>query len=203
MFGAAAVLLVGVVLRLVLGGSGVGDRSAIVMTVVLAAGAWLAARFLAGPRAAFGVALGLVALLDVAGLPRRGATEYDDLQAFYRTDQSFSASVPAPAGASVVTVLVEPVFEGPQARFGLAGEVNGVSVQWTCPFRAGQIQRIALPLPTAVTSGTMDVRLHLSGAPDRDSQYLVVYASSRLGGFVIGTSAADAVGPDVTRCALT
>jgi hypothetical protein len=204
-----AVLIVGLGLRLALGGGGVGDRSALVMSVLLAVAGWLAAWLLVGPRAAVAITLVLVALLDLAALPARNAAEYDDLEAFYRTDQVLTAQPAVPRGADqggvAITLLAQPYFADAQPRFGLAGEVNGTPLQWTCAFPRG-IQRIALPLPVGLASadapGTADVRLHLSGAPDHSSEYLVVYASSRQAGFVISLEPIDALNASLTRCAL-
>jgi hypothetical protein len=206
---ALAVLVLGLGLRLALGGGGVGDRSAVVMSVLLAVAGWLAAWLLVGPRAALVITLVLVALLDLAALPARNAAEYDDLEAFYRTDQMLSAQPVVPAGVDqggvAITLLAQPYFAAAQPRFGLAGEVNGTPLQWSCAFPRG-IQRIALPLPAGLASpaatGTADVRLHLTGAPDHTSEYLVVYASSRQGGFVISLEPVDALNASVTRCAL-
>ncbi len=74
------------------GRGGVGDRSAVVMAALLSAGGWVAALLLSTPRTAFLVTLGLVALLDLAALPPRNEPEYDDREAFYRTDQVLSRS---------------------------------------------------------------------------------------------------------------
>jgi hypothetical protein len=206
---ALAVLIVGLGLRLVLSGGGVGDRSAVVMSVLLAVAGWLAAWLLAGPRAALVVGLVLVGLLDLAALPARNASQYDDLEAFYRTDQTLSAQLAVPGGGDqggglAITLLAQPYFAGAQPRFGLAGEVNGTPLQWTCNFPRG-VQRIALPLPVGIASsgsnGTADVRLHLSGAPDHTSEYLVVYSSSRQGGFVISLEPIGALNTGETRCA--
>src|SRR5262249_53488304 len=68
---AGVVVLVGFGLRLVLGGGGVGDRSALVMMVLLGGAAWLAARLLGGPRAALIALAAVVLLVDVAALPPR------------------------------------------------------------------------------------------------------------------------------------
>jgi hypothetical protein len=206
---AVAVLVVGLGLRLALGGGGVGDRSAVVMSVLLVVAAWLAAWLLSGPRAALLVSLVLVALLDLGALPSRNAVPYDDLEAFYRTDQVLSAQPAVPRGADpagvAITLQAQPYFAAAQPRFGLAGEVNGTPLQWTCTFPRG-IQQIALPLPVGLASadpaGTADVRLHLTGAPDHTSEYLVVYASSRQGGFVISLEPIGALDASVTRCAL-
>lgn len=193
----------GLVLRLVLGRFGVGDRSADVMLVLLAVAGWLAAQLLAGPRAALITVLVLVALIDLAALPPRNEPQYDDLQAFYRTDQVISAQLPVPATESAaITLLAQPVFSGAQPQFGLAGDVNGRSMAWTCAFRRG-IQSVALPLAQMPAgSRPANVQLHLTGTPSRESEYLVIYASSRLGGFVIGLQPQASLEAGVTRCTL-
>jgi hypothetical protein len=88
--------------------------------------------------------------------------------------------------AAVLTLLVEPVFSGTQPQFGLAGDVGGTSLTWDCAFRHG-LQRLALPMPSAAVAnpGTLDVRLHLSGSPSRETDYLLVYQSSARGGFLV------------------
>src|SRR5262249_19752010 len=68
---AGVVLLVGLGLRMALGGGGVGDRSALVMTVLLGGVAWLAARLFGGPRAALAAVAAVVLLVDLAALPPR------------------------------------------------------------------------------------------------------------------------------------
>jgi hypothetical protein len=184
---AGLVILVGFGLRMVVGGGGVGDRSALVMTMLLGGAAWLAARHFGGPRAALVALAAVVLLVDIAALPPRNQAAYDDLEAFYGTDQTLSATLAVPGDLSVaITLLVEPVYGGTQPRFGLAGDVNGTPLQWTCAFQHG-VQRLALGVPSGLLQGgqTADVRLHLSGSPARDGDYLVVYTSSRLGGFVI------------------
>jgi hypothetical protein len=208
---AAGVIGLGLIVRFAIGGGGVGQRSAVVMTVLLAAAAWLAGRLLAGPRIALAVCIVLVALLDLGALPARDAAEYDDLQAFYRTDQVLSSTLAVPSASAsasgsvsdlAITVLAQPVISGAQAQFGIAGDVNGTPVAWTCPFQHG-IQRLALPLPVtvaALSQGTANVRLHLNGSPSRDGDYLVVYASSRLGGFDLALQPQSAVDRSVVRC---
>jgi hypothetical protein len=182
------VLVVGLTVRLLFHGAGVGDRSAAVVATLLCAGAWLAAIVLSSPRTAFFIALVLVALFTLAALPARGVPAYDDRTAFYRTDQVLSTRLSVTPGQSTLLVLAEPVFaaSASQPSFGLAGEVNGTSLVWDCPFQRG-IQTLALPLPAAALSGvaTADVRLHLTGSPSRDGDYLLVYQSSQLGGFVM------------------
>jgi hypothetical protein len=44
------------------------------------------------------------------------------------------------------------------------------------------------------------VRLHLTGSPSRDGDYLVVYASSRLGGFDIALQPQSGLDGSVIRC---
>lgn len=195
------VLLVGIGVRLALG-QGVGDRSAAVMTLLLALSGWAAAYVLSTPRAAFFVTLGLVMLLDLAALPARNATEYDDRQALYRTDQTLVAQVPIPPAATltspVLTLLVEPTFAGAQPQFGLAGDISGTTLTWNCAMRHG-LQRLALPVPRASLAGAaaLDARLHLTGSPRRDGDYLLVYAASGRGGVI--SSLVD--GADVTQAA--
>jgi hypothetical protein len=41
------------------------------------------------------------------------------------------------------------------------------------------------------------VQLHLTGSPSRDGDYLIVYASSRQGGYLISPGSPD---PNATRC---
>jgi hypothetical protein len=195
-------------LRIGLGGSGVGDRSAALMAAILAAGCWLAARLLGGPRTAAIVASGAVVLFDFAALPARNPPAYDDLQAFYRTDQVLTAQLPVTAGVgqareAVVTLLVQPIFAGAQPGFGMAGEVNAEAMQWSCVFQHG-IQPLALPVPSETLRGaaSADVRLHLRGSPSRDGDYLLVYVSSQRGGFLISLDSAPALDQSVTRCQL-
>jgi hypothetical protein len=58
-------------------------------------------------------------------------------------------------------------------------------------------------VPQGVLQGNQaDVRLHLTGSPSRESNYLVVYASSKLGGFVVGLEPLATLDANVTRCNL-
>jgi hypothetical protein len=201
-----AVVVVGLAVRALLGGAGVGDRSAMVMSVLLGVGVWAAARLLGGPRAAFLATLGVVALLDLAALPQRSPPAFDDLQAFYRTDQLLSAHVSAPDGVqsgAALTLVAQPTFPGAQPHFGLAGEVNGAQLSWSCAFGPG-IQTLALPLPTGLVRAgeSADVQLHLTGAPSRESDYLVVYASSQRGGFLLSLIPTSGLDASMTRCSL-
>ena len=197
-------LIVGLGVRLALGGTGAGDRSALVMATLLTVTAWLAARLIGGPRTAFLVSLGLVVLFDVAALPPRGVTEYDGVEAWYRTDQVVAAQLARPTtGAANLTLLVQPVFGGTQPTFGLGAELNGVSLRWACPFTR-DIERLALPLPPEAlgSAPSLDIHVHLTGSPTRDSDYLLVYTSSRLGGPVISLQGSPAPEAPVTTCAL-
>ena len=194
-------MLVGVLLRHVLGGGGVGDRSGTLMAVLLAISVWLAARVVGGSRVALAATLACMALFDIAALPARNLVEYDDLQAFYRTDQLLSAHVPVvDQRVTTLTVMAQPMFSGAQPAFGLAGNVNGAPFQWTCRFERG-IQRLALPLPPEALRGVaaLDVQLRLTGSPTRESDYLLVYASSGKGGFLIALEAPSGASP----CVLT
>ena len=210
------VLLLGIGLRLALHAGAVGDRSAAVMMLLLGLAAWAAGMVLATPRTAFVVTLGLVALLEVAALPARGVPEYDDRQAFYQTDQVLAAQVSAsPLVAEkplALTLLVEPIFSQTQPQFGLAGDVGGAALTWDCGFRHG-LQRLALPVPAAAVAnagpaaavanaGALDVRLHLTGSPSRETDYLLVYASSARGGFLVSLVNTGDVGQDATTCSL-
>ena len=191
------VLVLGAVVRLAMRGAGVGERSALVMMLLLVGCTWLAARYVAGPRVALFAAVVATVLFDVAALAPRDQPVYDDLQAFYSTDQVLSANAPiASGGATAINVLVQPVFGGAQPRFGLAGDVNGTAYQWTCQFTHG-IQTIALPV--AAEGTVADLSLHLTGSPSRDGDYLIVYASSRQGGFIVSARPAD---QSATHCNL-
>lgn len=205
---AAVTLVVGLGARLAIASVGVGDRSALVMASLLAIGAWLAARLLGGPRTAFLVTLGLMALFTVAALPPRNAPEYDDVEAVYRTDQLVvTAQLSVPSGMSqqpaLLTLLAQPVFPAAQPTFGLAGEVNGTPLGWQCAFARG-VQRLALPLPQRALSSasTLDVRLHLTGSPSRETDYLLVYTSSRRGGVLVSLEGAPNPDRTATLCSL-
>ena len=204
---AAATLVLGEGARLALGGSGVGDRSALVMVTLLAIGAWLAARLLGGPRTAFLVTFVLMALFNVAALPPRNPPEYDDVEALYRTDRPVIAKLPVPAVTSeqpaMLTLLAQPAFAAAQPKFSIAGEINTMQLGWQCPFQRG-IQRLALPLPLQALSNaqTLDVRLHLTGSPSRETDYLLVYTSSRRGGVLLSLETTLKPDQSVTHCSL-
>jgi hypothetical protein len=185
---AAGVLLLGIVIRVAIGGTGVGNRSALVMTILVTAGVWIAARLLSGPRTALVFAAVLFALFDVASLPPRNAPEYDDLQAFYRTDQVLTAQLATGQATAdpVLSVIAQPVFAGTQPSFGLAGELNGTHVAWNCPFERG-VRHLSLALPHGLVQGSssVSVALHLTGSPTREGDYLIVYMSSVRGAVTI------------------
>jgi hypothetical protein len=204
-----ALLLLGIGVRLGLHPGGVGDRSAAVMIALLGLSAWAATSLLATPRTTLLVTVGLVALLDLAALPARSVTEYDDRQAFYQTDQVLAARVAIPPAIPVnqnspaLTLLVEPIYGGAQPQFGLAGDLNGRPVTWDCAFHRG-IQPLGLPVPAAAlaSAAALDVRLHLTGSPTREADYLLVYASSARGGFLVSLVGATDADPGATTCTL-
>jgi hypothetical protein len=196
LLGALLVLGIGTLLRLLLGGLSVASLAAALLSALVWLGLWLVSLLLASGRAAFFVGLVAMIVLDVAGLPPRALVEYDDREVLYRTDQSVAA--PLLAGAPTVYLLVEPVMASAQPRFGLAGELGTVRVEWSCPVRRG-VQRLALPLPPGAP-GASDLRLHLTGAPARDGDYLVVYKSAAAQGLVVS---APSPNDDVTSCELT
>ncbi len=206
---AVAVVLTGAGVRLALDPGGVGGWSAALMTVLLGLSVWLGAWLLATPRTAFVATLGLVVLLDLAALPPRTAPEYDDRQALFQTDQvlaaqaSIAPAVVRPGAAPVLTLLVEPTFNGAQPRFGLGGDVGGSALAWDCPFQRG-MQHLALPVPIALPAGaaSIDVRLHLTGSPTRESDYLLVYTSSAQHGLLVSLVGAGDVGQGATLCVL-
>jgi len=157
------VLLVGTLVRLVARPLDIAAVSAALLAILLWLGAWLVALLVTTPRTAFLIGLVAMVVLDVAALPARTVVDYDQREALYRTDQTLS--VPVPAGSTQLVLLVEPVFEGAQPRFSLAG--------WSCPWQRGK-QQIALP----VRGGASTVDLQLAGAPTREGEYLLVYLSS-------------------------
>ena len=173
------------------------------MIALLSLAAWGATMLLSTPRAAFLVTLGVVALLDLAALPQRAAPEYDDREAFFRTDQVLTAQLPVSPSvmqaSPMLTVLAEPIFSADRPKFGLAGDMGGTSMSWDCAFRRG-MQRIALPVPPSAGGG--DVRLRLTGSPSREGDYLLVYASSRRGGFLVSLVTAAELDQSATICTL-
>ena len=186
---AAGVLVLGVVVRLLLVPPSAGGLPAAIMLVLLSLGMWAAAWLVSSERVAFISVVVVVCVVNLAALPPRPGPEYDERFAFYRTDQPITASVSA-SGAPrtpVLTVLAEPVSQSAQPRFGLAGTVGGAALEWTCPFQAG-LQRLALPLPAEIVpaNGELDLNLHLTGSPSRETDYLLVYASVQRPGLLFG-----------------
>ena len=198
---AAVVVLAGASLRLVLGGGWVGAMSATVMSVLIAAGVWTGTRLLGGARAALIVTAILMALFNLAALPARNPLEYDDLEALYRTDQQLSVRLFSSAESTqLITVVAQAVFAGARPGFGLGGTINGASVTWDCPFARG-VQRLALTVPQG-TASPVDVALRLTGSPSRESDYLVIYASSKRGGPLITLESSANVGQGAIVCSL-
>ena len=187
--------MVGLGLRLALGGGGVGDRSALVMATLLSVGAWLAARLLSTPPTAFLVTLGVIGPArprGAAGAQRagvrlsRGVLPYrpGDHRAGAPGVAAGSADAGAAGGASV-----PPAGEA-QPRFGLAGEVGSAALAWDCAFQRG-LQHLALPVPLRWLARD-PFGLHLTGSPTRETDYLLVYASAPRGGFLVSlVGAAD------------
>ena len=66
------------------------------------------------------------------------------------------------------------------------------------------LQRLALPVPSAALANApaLDLRLHLTGSPSRETDYLLAYASSGRGGFLVSLVNISDVGPDATTCTL-
>jgi len=206
--GAGGVVVLGLAARLALGGFGMGERSALVMAVLLSVGAWVTVRLLSSPRTACLVTLAAVALLDVAALPPRSQVEYDDVQAMYRPDQVLSTRVTVGGKAEVLTLLAQAVYAGAQPSFGLSGDVHETNLQWTCPWQRS-LRRLALPLPPPLvdaaagsSASSVEVRLSLNGSPSRESDYLLVYTSSHRGGPLVAFDTLANVSPEATLCAL-
>ena len=120
-----------------------------------------------------------------------------------RYENTLSATGALTTAAANLTLLVQPMFGGTQPTFGLGAEANGVSLKWTCPFTR-DIERLALPVPPQAlgNASSLDIHVHLTGSPTRDSDYLLVYTSSRLGGPVISLQGSPAPEAPLTMCAL-
>jgi hypothetical protein len=179
-----------------------GGTPAMVMLVLLAVGAWSAGWLLASARGGFFATLVVVVLHTLAALPPRGQLEYDDRIALYRTDQSVVGSVVVSGAARqpALTLLAEPTSS--HGQLGLAGEVAGRPYAWNCPVRPG-IQHLVLPLRSNVPSGeSIDVWLRLTGAPSRETDYVLVYTSAQLPGPVMSVVDGATVDDSATRCSL-
>jgi len=155
------VLIVGTLVRLAARPIDIAAASAALLAALLWLGVWLAVVLVSKPRSAFFIGVAAMVMLDLAALSPRTVVDFDQREALYRTDQTLT--LPVPPGTTQLVVLVEPVFDGAQPRFALAG--------WSCPWQHAR-QYLALPLP----SGTTTVGLRLTGSPARDGDYLIVYA---------------------------
>jgi hypothetical protein len=155
-----AVLLCGTLLRLAARPMDVAAVSAALLAALLWLGIWAVGLAVTTPRAALAIGVLAMALLDLAALPPRTLVDYDRREALYRPDQALG--VPVAPGTTELVLLLEPVFAGGQPRFDLVG--------WSCPWQSGA-RYYALP----VQAGTGEVNLQLSGSPDREREYLLVY----------------------------
>jgi hypothetical protein len=163
---------------------GIGHASAAVMSLLLGSGAAAVGLALGSPRAAFAATLGLMVVLDVGRLPVRPAAGFDEPQALWQTDQTIEASLSGD-GSGHLAVFADAVFAGQHAPFGLSGTANGQRLAWQCPFVHGR-QWLELPLDAGLATSALDVRLGLSGTPDREQNYLVVYHSANRDGYLVG-----------------
>lgn len=162
--GAAAVIVVGALPRLFAGGA--GERSAAVLSVLVAACVLGAAALVATHRLAFGITAVAVLLLNIAALAPRAPAPYDDRQALYRTDQSITLH--AAGSGTLLPLWVEARYGGAAPNFQLI--LDGTPLR--CTWQRG-VQRIGLPVRTAG-----DVRVQLGGSPARDGDFLIVYSSA-------------------------
>jgi hypothetical protein len=158
-----AVLAIGTLVRLAVRPIDVTAVSATLLAALLWIAVWVVALLLTTPRRAFVVGSVAMLVLDIAALPARTFVPYDQREALYQVGQTLA--VPAAASERQVVVLVEPVFAGDQPVFGLEG--------WSCPWRRG-LQYLVLP----VAAATDRVELRLTGTPNAEREYLVVYSSS-------------------------
>jgi hypothetical protein len=102
----------------------------------------------------------------------------------------------------MLTLVVEPVSTGSgQPAIGVAGDVGNATLAWSCPFQRG-MQRLALPVPSDAIAGQgeLDVRLHLTGSPSREGDFLLAYASSRKRGFLVSMVSAADLEQNATTC---
>ena len=199
LLGTGAVLLVGSLAPLAVA-PGIGHLSAAVMSLLLGSGVAAVGLALSSPRAAFVAVLGLMLLLDLGRLPPRAAPGFEEPQALWQTrDQSIEAQLGGSGGAPThLALFADAVFAGDQAAFGLSATVNGRRVAWHCPFQHGR-QWLDLPLDSG-SSNSLDVKLGLSGAPDRQSNYLVVYHSTTRDGWLLGLTEDPAAPAPITSC---
>jgi hypothetical protein len=177
---------------------GIGHLSAAVMSLLLGSGVAAVALALGSARAAFAATLGLMLLLDLGRLPPRPAPGYEEPQALWQTDQTIEVALSATDQATRLAVLTEAVFEGEDAPFGLTATVNGRRLDWACPFQHGR-QWLELPLGNPAGS-TLNGQLGLSGAPDREHNYLVVYRSANRDTYLIGLTEDPSAPAPTTTC---
>ena len=182
-----------------IGHAQIGAVSAAVLVVLLGVGVWAGTALLLPPRTSAAVTAGLVLLLDVQAFRPRAEPAYDERVALYGTDQVVSAPVSGTGPA--LSVIVEPVFAGQHPAFGVATDVGGTPVSWSCGFVQGR-QRLILPLPPMLV-GSTEVSVRLTGTPRRDGDYLLVFLSARRGGPLVDAiepTAAATDGLPVTVC---
>jgi hypothetical protein len=193
------VLLLGSLVPLALA-PGIGHLSAAVMSLLLGGGVAAVGLGLGRPRAACAGTLGLMLLLDLGRLPPRPAPGYEEPQALWQAgDQTIEASLTASGGPPThLVLLADAVYPGERAPYGLAASVNGRDYVWQCPFQHGR-QWLELPLDGGAAT-TLDVKLGLSGAPDREANYVVVYRSATHEGWLLGLSEDPAVPAPTTTC---
>lgn len=197
LLGTGVVLALGSLAPLV-ASPGIGHLSAAVLSLLLGSGVAAIGTALGSGRATFLATLGLMLLLDLGRLPPRPAPAFEEPQALWQTDQSIEATLSGAPTGPRLAVFADAVFQADQAPFGLSATVNGEPRAWRCPFQHGR-QWLDLPLEGA-SAPTLDVRLGLSGAPDRERAYLVVYHSATREGYLVGVAPDPAVPAPVTTC---
>jgi hypothetical protein len=192
------VLLVGSLAPLAVA-PGVGHLSAAVMSLLLGSGVAAVGLGLGSARTSFVATLGLMLLLDVGRLPPRPAPGFEEPQALWQTgDQTIEASLNTSSGPAHLAVLADAFYQGERAPYGLAATVNGHDYTWQCPFQKGR-QWLELPVDTA-EANSLDVKLGLSGKPDREANYLVVYRSATRDGWLLGLTEDPAAPAPITTC---
>jgi hypothetical protein len=182
---------------------GIGHVSAAVLTLLVGLSIASVALALGSGRATFLATTAVVLLLDVGRLPVRPGPGYEEPEALWRTDQTLAVTaLSSPGGLGSLALLAQPVVADAESPLGVGATVNGEAAAWQCPFQPG-VQWLQLPIdPALPASGTsLDVRLRLTGAPDRDHDYLVVFRSSRREGFLVQAGAPDpSIPAPVTSC---
>jgi hypothetical protein len=194
-----AVLVVGSLAPLAIA-PGIGHVSAAVMMLLLGAGVATVALVLGSARAAFFATLGITLLLDLGRLPPRATPGFEEPQALWQVgDQRIEAVLSASGAApSHLALLADAVYQGERAPYGLAATINGQDYAWQCSFQHGR-QWLELPVDNA-EANSLDVKLALSGAPDRQANYLVVYRSATRDGWLLGLTEDPAAPAPITSC---